>query len=261
MLGISIVTPTFNRKHIISRSIESSIDLVLNGFANNIIVVDDGSTDDTIRFIKDEYSEFIDNNILLVFRLEVNSGVNTAKNFGVQMSQYKWIAFMDSDDYFCSGAGPLILNELESNRDCGVFFFRCLNLNTSKLIGEKKKASRITFKQALNDGIPGECLPVIKREVMLKFPFNDSLKGCEGITYLEILNSGIIAFVSDEVVRVYDDSGVDRLCSKQSIRARSKEMLRCNLLHVKYIFSASPKKFIGLILRVLYYSYISLFKR
>jgi glycosyltransferase involved in cell wall biosynthesis len=261
MLSLSIVTPTYNRKKVISRSIDSSIELVEKGFAKNIIIVDDASTDGTFNFISNKYEKLINTQVLLIFRLDENSGVNKAKNIGVKMSQCEWIAFMDSDDYFLPEAGPSIAKELKSKNNYGVFFFRCLNIKTGCLIGERCDANIITFKQVLNDGIPGECLPVIKKKIMLKFPYNEVLKGCEGITHLKILKNGVLAFLSNKIVRGYDDSGEDRLCSKQSIMKRSKEMLQCNIFHLRYIAYASPRKVIGIIARIVYYSYLFIFRR
>jgi glycosyltransferase involved in cell wall biosynthesis len=258
-ISLSIITPTFNRIKVISRSIDSSIELVLNGFAKNIIIVDDASTDNTFNFIMEKYEKFIDAEILLVFRLNENSGVTRARNFGVGKSQCEWIAFMDSDDYFLPESGPDIGKELKSGC-CSVYFFRCMNRETGCLIGRKRNAGELTFKQALNGEIPGECLPVIKRETVLNFPYEDALKGCEGVTYLKMLSNGVSAFVSDKVVRGYDDSGDDRLSSKQSIRRRSKQMLMCNLRHIRYTFT-NPKRFIEIIARVLYYSYLSIFRK
>ena len=261
MLNISILTTTYNRKEIISRSIDSSIEFIEKGFATNIIIVDDGSTDGTFNFISKKYQKFIDAEILVIFRLDKNSGNCKAKNVGIKMSQCEWIVNMDSDDYFVPEAGPSFIEDLKSNSNCGLIFFRCLNKETGRLIGKPCNPNILTFKEALNDGIPGECLPVYKKEVLLKFPFNETLKGSEGITYLQILKSGVLAFLSNKTVRVYDTSGEDRLSSKQAIKARPKEMLIFHIFFLRYIAFARLKKAVGIIARIIYYSFMVIFRK
>jgi glycosyltransferase involved in cell wall biosynthesis len=84
---ISVIIPTFNRVSTIIRAIES----VLNQTYKNIeiIVVDDGSTDNT----KDILSQY---NIKYI-SID-NQGVSTARNLGVKAAKSDWIAFLDSDD-------------------------------------------------------------------------------------------------------------------------------------------------------------------
>lgn len=87
---ISVVIPTYNRANIISKSIES----VLNQTYKNIelIIVDDGSTDDTVknlRKIKDER--------LRIVQLEKNSGMCAARNAGAKVAKGAYIAVQDSD--------------------------------------------------------------------------------------------------------------------------------------------------------------------
>lgn len=88
---ISVVIPTYNRAHIISKSIES----VLSQTYKNIelIVVDDGSSDKTeklLKKIKDDRFKYV--------RLEMNSGMCNARNVGTKMSTGNFIAIHDSDD-------------------------------------------------------------------------------------------------------------------------------------------------------------------
>ncbi len=88
---ISVVIPTYNRAHIISKSIES----VLNQTYGNIelIIVDDGSTDDTVKTLRN-----IKDKRLKIVQLEKNSGMCAARNAGTKVSKGKYIAIHDSDD-------------------------------------------------------------------------------------------------------------------------------------------------------------------
>ena len=86
---VSIIIPTFNRAGIVSRAIDSA--LAQSYPQTEVIVVDDGSTDETLQILRN-YSE----NITIISRQ--NSGPAAARNFGVRASKGELVAFLDSDD-------------------------------------------------------------------------------------------------------------------------------------------------------------------
>ena len=91
---VSVVVPTFNRGWILRDAVES----VLNqNYADlELIVVDDGSTDDTLRILADYAGR------LTIIR-QANQGVSAARNAGVRQASGELIAFLDSDDYWLGG--------------------------------------------------------------------------------------------------------------------------------------------------------------
>ncbi len=89
MAHISVVIPTYNRARYIGRAIDS---VFAQTFADHeVIVVDDGSTDDT-RVVLAPYMD----RIRYVF--QANAGVSAARNAGIRLARSPWIAFLDSDD-------------------------------------------------------------------------------------------------------------------------------------------------------------------
>jgi len=88
---ISIITPTYNRAHLISRAINSVLNQSIEEW--ELIIVDDGSTDNTAEVIK----PFLSDERISYIRKE-NSGAANSRNVGVESSQYDWITFLDSDD-------------------------------------------------------------------------------------------------------------------------------------------------------------------
>ncbi|MCP4427708.1 MAG: glycosyltransferase family 2 protein [Chloroflexi bacterium] len=90
-LPISVIIPTYNRAHLVPRAIESA--LAQTKRPSEIIVVDDGSQDNT-----QEQAAAFGNQIR--YLRQQNSGAATARHTGVQAATSKWIAFLDSDDYW-----------------------------------------------------------------------------------------------------------------------------------------------------------------
>ncbi len=86
----SIVIPTFNRRDIVTRCLESCRQQTEPGA--QIVVVDDGSTDDTVPWLNDRYGDEID---LVVH--ERNRGINPARRTGVEHARGEWIIVLDSD--------------------------------------------------------------------------------------------------------------------------------------------------------------------
>lgn len=89
--AVSVIVPTYNRAHLLGRAIESVLNQTYKDF--ELIVVDDGSTDDTEKVVgnfKDERIRYIS--------LEKNMGAGVARNRGIEASRGKYIAFQDSDD-------------------------------------------------------------------------------------------------------------------------------------------------------------------
>ncbi|MEK9941404.1 MAG: glycosyltransferase [Gammaproteobacteria bacterium] len=93
MAAFTVVIPTFNRAHIISRALGSVLQQTYKDF--EIIVVDDGSLDRTAEVVH----SFSDARIQYI-SIEASGGPATPRNEGIRRAQGEWIAFLDSDDYW-----------------------------------------------------------------------------------------------------------------------------------------------------------------
>lgn len=115
--AVSIVIPTFNRALLVGKAIESVLAQTYQDF--EVIVVDDGSTDNTAE----ELARFGDRICLIQ---QTNKGVSAARNTGIRAARGKWIAFLDSDDQW-------IPSKLDRQLDClrqvetGMCFTRCIS--------------------------------------------------------------------------------------------------------------------------------------
>jgi glycosyltransferase involved in cell wall biosynthesis len=91
---VTVIIPTYNRAWCLREAVDSVLAQDFRDF--ELIVVDDGSTDDTPQLLQ-EYGEAI-----RVFRQE-NRGVSAARNAGIAVSRGALIAFLDSDDLWLQG--------------------------------------------------------------------------------------------------------------------------------------------------------------
>ncbi|MDO8610555.1 MAG: glycosyltransferase family 2 protein [bacterium] len=101
---VSIIIPTYNRKALLPRAINSLLNQTYSNF--EIIIVDDGSTDGTEAVVKKLFKD----DRIRYFLLKKNSGACNARNFGVDKTKCKYIAYLDSDNYLYSNW----LNEMMS---------------------------------------------------------------------------------------------------------------------------------------------------
>lgn len=90
---ISVITPTYNRAHLISRAIESVINQTYTNW--ELIIVDDGSSDNLLEVINIYQKK--DNRVKYIKNIE-NKGANYCRNIGILNSKGKYINFLDSDD-------------------------------------------------------------------------------------------------------------------------------------------------------------------
>ncbi len=96
MLLFSIIIPTYNRAHVLPRAIDSVLSQSFQGF--ELIVVDDGSTDNTKELLGNKYPG------KLTYISQLNAGVCAARNHGATMAQGEYLIFLDSDDQMAERA-------------------------------------------------------------------------------------------------------------------------------------------------------------
>lgn len=128
---ITVVVPVYNAERTITRCIDSILKQTFDSFV--ILVINDGSTDNSQSIIEEKY--ILNPKITIIN--QVNCGVSHARNVGIKNSKTDYIAFVDSDDYL----EPNYLSELmkgfvqKKSVDlsvCGIIY---------KLTNENKKSS------------------------------------------------------------------------------------------------------------------------
>lgn len=92
---ISVLIPTYNSEQTICRALSSVFAQTLQPI--EVIVVDDGSTDNTVSVVE-EFSRGLKANFLKFVKLDSNHGCYHARNVGWDMASGQFLAFLDSDD-------------------------------------------------------------------------------------------------------------------------------------------------------------------
>jgi glycosyltransferase involved in cell wall biosynthesis len=142
---ISVVIPAFNAGRFIRRTIDSV--LAQNYAADEIIVVDDGSTDNTAEIVK-SYGQKVR------YIYQKNAGDGPARNTGIKAAGSDWIAFLDHDDQWLPQRLSLQKQLLERNphlKWCGGNFFKQSQNHRIVAGDEQKTASLMGGREYFDD--------------------------------------------------------------------------------------------------------------
>ena len=107
-ITLSVVIPAFNASGLLKRSLDSIARQTI--LPTEVIVVDDGSVDDTCDVAK---SHPIANSVKFTLLKKQNGGQATARNFGILTAASKYIALLDQDDEFCERRVENLLNAVK----------------------------------------------------------------------------------------------------------------------------------------------------
>ena len=131
MTEITVIIPTYNRAKRVCRAVSSVLDQTFTAF--EIIVIDDASTDDTIERL----GEFSDR--IQIIRHTENRGVSAARNSGIKKAKGKYIALLDSDDYWMPEKLQVQNNFFNENPDAFICQARELWVRKGKRVNPSKK--------------------------------------------------------------------------------------------------------------------------
>jgi len=111
---VDVIIPTFNSLPWLEEAIDSVLDQTHSNL--KLIVVDDGSTDETEKFM----NSLRDNRV--TYLKKDNAGVSSARNMGIANSNSKYIAFLDADDYWSSNKLEEQLKVIDKNINIGLVY-------------------------------------------------------------------------------------------------------------------------------------------
>lgn len=186
-MDISVVIPAYNSSKYIMHAVESVINQ--NYPPKEIIIVDDGSEDDTYLKVKTVYPD-------IILLKQNNRGPASARNLGINRAKSKWIAFLDSDDVWEKNHlrrfHDLIRKETKLNWACSGYAIKYSEDKTVNVIysGKYYKNGIITdlfkaykdFKYKITTELISTCAVIINKDFFFEeLYFNTSYYNGEDI--------------------------------------------------------------------------------
>ena len=234
---ISIVTATYNREKLLKRLYNSLCKQESKLF--EWIVIDDGSIDNTENLITEFKNE---NTINIIYLKKVNGGKHTALNLGIELANFPYIFFVDSDDVLPENSIKTIIDKI------GKISLRSDYKNLAGICGDKAHLDGQVVGTVLEDEIVcsyidfrykykiiGDKAEIFKTEILkkYKFPVFENEKFCpEGLIWNRISNEYDMYFFSEIVYLCeYQDGGL----TDQIYQIRKKSP-NATLLYYKELF-------------------------
>ena len=197
---ISVVIPTLNRINTLQRALDSVINQTYK--PAEIIVVDNGSSDGTLKFLREQYPK-------ITILTENKIGVSSARNKGIKKSINQWIALLDSDDEWHPRKLEIQTSMLDSAlkeynliHTDEVWFRNNKHINQMK---KHKKQGGYIFERCLSLCCISPSSVLFKKNILDKVGlFDESLPVCEDYDmWLKICSSEEVLFAQDKLTYKY----------------------------------------------------------
>jgi glycosyltransferase involved in cell wall biosynthesis len=205
MPKVSIIIPTYNRATYLQEAVASALDQTFND--TEIIVVDDGSTDNTSEIVKKFPPK------VQYFRQD-NQGVSAARNNGIRRANGKYVCFLDSDDMLMSDAIEKNVSFLDLHPDLGYSYGQVVKVdeNGQKMRLKKNRGASSTCVRTSNEQIQrllfrgdiGILSALAKRSLVIEAGmFNTSMAVGEDIDlWLRLAQKYPVGYIAEPVGKV-----------------------------------------------------------
>jgi glycosyltransferase involved in cell wall biosynthesis len=208
---VSVIIPTYNRKHLLQRAIDSVLQQTYADW--ELIVVDDASEDATGAL--DVFSGLISN--LTYLRLPAHCGVSAVRNRGVGLARGEWICFLDSDDQWHKDKLKKQVAWHDANREYRLFQTREIWIRNNVRVNPPKTHEKIhgfQFKESLHRCMITPSSVMMEKALFLEAGgFNESLPACEDYDlWLRITCRYPVGLIDEPLLTRYGGHG-DQLSS------------------------------------------------
>ena len=201
---VSVVIPVYNSEQYITECIDSALTQTYQNI--EIIIVDDGSTDNTVNII----SEY--NNELIKLFHQKNTGSGAARNHGIEQASGTWIAFLDADDIWLPDKLQKQLKHCSdldwSHTD--LYLHGDVYPRHTKTTELTPKHSGFILKNLLVENSIGTSSVIIKKEILQKLgAFNTDLRALQDWDlWLRVAAENQICYIDEPLVyyRVHSSS-------------------------------------------------------
>lgn len=189
---ISIIIPVYNGEKYLKDTIVSVLNQTYRNY--ELIIVDDGSTDNTKNII-DSF-----NDPRIQYHYQKNSGISASRNVGIDLAQGEFIAFLDADDIWLPFKLELQADVIRKEPDIGLVFGWVYYMDTkSNIVGEKKYNITDDFYMNLLLGnfVDNGSVPLIRKECFEKVGKFDFLPAEDWDMWIRIAREYKFGYVND----------------------------------------------------------------
>ncbi|MFC2188734.1 glycosyltransferase family 2 protein [Fulvivirgaceae bacterium LMO-SS25] len=186
--SISIIIPCYNQGHFLTECVESVLSQDFNDW--EMLIVNDGSTDDTLKLALDFASK--DKRINVIDK--ENGGLSSARNTGIKQAKGKYIHFLDSDDFVLKGFYSAMIDSFNDTESVDVILsgyqYYSLDRGFFQIVEGKEKS--YDLQDFLNGNIAPPVAFCLKTELIQSIGnFDESLKSAEDWDFwLRVLKAG-----------------------------------------------------------------------
>jgi len=199
---VSIITPVYNGEKYIEECIKS----VLNQSYENteMIIIDDGSTDNSENIIK-KYTESFP--FIKYIKCNKNNGVWAARNIGLENANGRFISFLDADDLYKKNKIKNQVNFMLNNNYSFTYTAYDLIDENSTSLNKVIKPKRYEDYEKLLKGNDIGCLTVMIDRLKIDTPIRfENYHHEDFVLWLKILKNNVVAYGLDEVLASYRKS-------------------------------------------------------
>lgn len=159
-IAVSVIIPMYNASKYIEKTIKSVICQDFNDF--EIVIVDDGSDDDSLNMVK---NFLFNESIPYIIESQKNSGVSSARNRGIKLSNGEYIIFMDDDDYISPKHISNLYNKIIDEKTDLSFTYLAKTDENGNILTSMDSYNSIRDKDILTSK------DLIKLEMLMEIPF------------------------------------------------------------------------------------------
>lgn len=197
---VSVIIPTFNRSEYITRAAKSVLDQSFKDL--ELLIVDDGSTDETGKIIE----SLGDPRIRYFF--QPNQGVSRARNLGINNSRGNFISFLDSDDEWLPRKLEQQLESLESHPEYRIVHTNEIWIRKGLRVNQKKihrKYGGWIFQYCLPLCVISPSSIMLSRDIFNKTGlFREDFPVCEDYElWLRLASAWPVLFIDDPLIVKY----------------------------------------------------------
>ncbi|MFC1850432.1 glycosyltransferase family 2 protein [candidate division CSSED10-310 bacterium] len=242
-VSVTVIITTYNRAEMVCEAIESVLQQTI--IPEQIIVVDDGSTDHTKKRLA-AYHHHIS------YVWQAHSGISVARNFGLQHSAGQFIAFLDSDDLWLKNKLEIQLETMRNNPDEMINFTDEIWLRAGRKVNQKLRHQKLSgwiFEPSLHLCLVSPSSALMRRKLFeIIGYFDETLPVCEDYDFwLRVAHRFPFQFIAQKLI-IKRGGHSDQLSRKYWGMDRFRIQVLQKLLHLPDI-SALQKKHIKSVLQ------------